>query len=166
MDAIVNRRSIRKYTSEPVSDESLHKILEAAMCAPTAGNQRPWHFVVIRDRAVLNHLANLSQFSHMLSQCSLAIVVCGDLDAQKFEGYWVQDCSAATQNILTMVVELGLGAVWLGVYPLEDRIDFVSKTLELPVNILPLNVISIGHPAEVKPKTERFDPSRLHYNKW
>ena len=166
MDAILNRRSIRKYTSQSINNDEITKILEAGMCAPTAGNQRPWHFIVIRDKSTLITLSKLSQFSGMLSQAAVAIVVCGDLDYQKFEGYWVQDCSAATQNILTKVVDLGLGAVWLGVYPLEDRIEFVKETLSLPVNVLPLNVISIGHPAEEKNHPNRFDETRVHFDHW
>ena len=116
-EAILTRRSVRAYTDQPVSEELIHKLLVAAMSAPSAGNGQPWHFGVITERTVLNSLAELLPFGKMLQQAPLAIVVCGETKGQPFDGYWVQDCSAATENLLLAAHTLGLGGVWLGVYP-------------------------------------------------
>ena len=166
MEALFRRRSIRKYTREPVTDEQVTRLLKAAMAAPSAGNQQPWQFVVIRDKDALTDLANASPYADMLPDAALAILVCGDLGRECHAGYWVQDCSAATENILIEVEELGLGAVWLGIYPVEDRLEYLKKALNIPDKILPFALISIGHPAESKPPAERYDESRVHYEIW
>ncbi len=166
MNAIFKRRSIRKYTDKVVSDQQIEKILRAGMAAPSAGNQQPWHFVVIDDRDILNDIPKLHPYSKMLKEASHAIVVCGDVNLQRHEGYWVQDCSAATQNILLMATELGLGSVWLGVYPREDRVKGLKELLSLPENIIPLCIISIGYPAETKEPVDRYDTTRIHKNSW
>ncbi len=129
-EAILTRRSVRAYTDQPVSEELIHKLLVAAMSAPSAGNGQPWHFGVVTERTVLNSLAELLPFGKMLQQAPLAIVVCGETKGQPFDGYWVQDCSAATENLLLAAHALGLGGVWLGVYPREDRAAGVKRILE------------------------------------
>ena len=166
MEAILSRRSIRRYTDQPVSDETIKELLEAAMSAPSAGNEQPWHFVVIKDREILNAIPNLHPHSGMLKDAPVAILVCGDLDLQKYEGYWVQDCSAATQNLLVAVQAKGLGGVWLGVYPIEDRVVGIRKMLGMPDNVVPFALLSIGHPAEQKPPGDRYDASRVHNDQW
>ncbi len=166
MSAIFERRSIRKYTDKEVSEELIEKILRAGMAAPSAGNQQPWHFIVIDDRDVLIEIPKFHPNSRMLMEASRAIVVCGDLKLQKYEGYWIQDCSAAMENMLLMVQELGLGAVWLGVYPVEERVKGVVKLLNLPENIMPLSIISIGYPDEKRDPVDRYNPSRIHRNRW
>lgn len=166
MNAIFKRRSIRKYTHKVVPEEHIEQMIKAAMAAPSAGNQQPWHFVVIDDRQTLNEIPKFHPYSNMLKEASHAIVVCGDVSNLRFDGYWVQDCSAATQNLLLMATELGIGTVWLGVYPDEDRVKRVKELLELPENIIPLCIVSIGYPAEAKGPSNRFDASRIHRNKW
>lgn len=166
MEAILSRRSIRKYTNEDVSDEIVKELLEAAMSAPSAGNEQPWHFVVIRDRKILNEIPNIHPYSGMLREAPLAILVCGDESLQKYKGYWVQDCSAATENLLIAINAKGLGGVWLGVYPVEDRVNGIRKLLDMPNNIIPFSLISIGHPAEQKPPANRYNSSRIHYDRW
>jgi nitroreductase len=166
MEAIFNRRSIRKYTEQEVSEEQIEKILRAGMAAPSAGNAQPWQFVIIDDMSVLKDITEFHPYSKMLLQVKHAIVICGDLSREKFEGYWVQDCSAATQNMLLMAEELGLGSVWLGVYPMEDRVTALKKLLNIPERVIPLAIIPIGYPAEVKEPNNRFDETRIHRNRW
>jgi len=166
MDAILSRRSIRRYTDQPVSDETIKELLEAAMSAPSAGNEQPWHFLVIRERQILNEIPKYHQYSQMLKDAPVAIMVCGDKRLQKYEGYWVQDCSAATENILIAAQAKGLGVVWLGVYPLEDRVAALRKLMGIPEQVIPFSLISIGYPAEQKPRAERYDESRIHQNMW
>jgi nitroreductase len=166
IEALLTRRSIRKFTDQPVTDEQVDTILKAAMYAPSAGNTQPWHFVVIRDRELLDMVTEFHPYARMILQSPVAILVCGDRDLQKFDGFWIQDCSAATENLLLAVHGMGLGAVWLGVHPRPERIEGARKLFELPENILPLSLIPIGYPDESKPDPERFKPERIHMNKW
>ena len=164
--AILTRRSIRKYTDTAVSDELIRNLLDAGMHSPTARNIQPWHFIVVTDRLILDKLALAHPYAKMLNQATLAILICGDKKLQETEGYIVQDCSAATQNILLSAHAHGLGAVWLGMFPREERIQKVSKLLEIPGHILPVSLISIGFPDEQKEAPERFKADRVHYNKF
>jgi nitroreductase len=166
IDAILTRRSIRAYTGQTVSPETIDLLLKAAMQAPSAGNQQAWQFVVITDRGRLNSLAEVLPYGKMLPTAPLSLVVCGDLSLEKSRGYWVQDCSAATQNILLAAHALGLGAVWLGVYPREERVRDVRNVLGIPDTVIPLCAIAIGYPAEQKPRTERYNSERVHTNTW
>lgn len=166
MKAIRSRRSIRRFTSEPVSDEAIQALLEAAMSAPSAGNQQPWEFVVIKDRAVLDAIPSVHPHAQMCREAQAAIVVCGNLERDSHRGFWVQDCAAATQNILIAATDRGLGSVWCGVYPREDRVKGLRNLLGLPDDIMPLALIPLGQPAEKKRPSERFDPTRIHHNKW
>jgi nitroreductase len=166
MEAIFSRRSIRKFTSEGVPEQTIEELLKAGMAAPSAGNQQPWQFVVIDDRKILDEIPTVHPYSAMLKEANVAILVCGDPKAEKHKGYWVQDCSAATQNILIAVEALGLGAVWLGVYPREDRVAGIRKLLGLPEHIVPLSLIPVGYKGEQKPPANRYDASRVHHNGW
>jgi nitroreductase len=166
MKAILERRSIRKYTDEPISDQDIKELLQAAMAAPSAGNQQPWEFIVVNDREILNKIPEVHPYSQMLKMAPLAIIVCGNMDKERHEGYWVQDCSAATENILIEAQYKGLGAVWLGVYPRKERIRGLKELFSLPENIIPLSIVSIGHPAESKEPSNRYDQSVIHINKW
>lgn len=163
---ILTRRSIRRYTGEKVDGETIRKVLEAGMAAPSAGNQQPWHFIVLDDRKVLDAVPEHHPHSSMIREAPVAILVCGDISAEKHQGYWVQDCAAATQNMLLAVTDMGLGAVWLGVYPREDRVRGLRALLKLPEHIIPFSLIPIGRPAEEKPPAGRFDSGRIHYNRW
>jgi nitroreductase len=166
IQALMGRRSIRRYTQEPVPDETVKKLLQAAMNAPSAGNGQPWQFIVIRQREILDAVPSIHPYSQMLREATLAIAVCGDLSLEIYKGFWVQDCSAATQNILIAAHGLGLGAVWLGFYPLEDRIAGLRRLLSLPEKIVPLSMVSTGWPAERKAPAMRYQPERVHYDKW
>ncbi|NLK36185.1 MAG: nitroreductase family protein [Gracilibacteraceae bacterium] len=166
MKAILERRSIRKYTGEPVSDADMKDLLKAAMAAPSAHNKQPWAFIIVNDRRLLTKITEFHPYSKMLNEAPMAIIVCGDRNKEESAGYWVQDCSAATENILIAAQSKGLGTVWLGVYPVEERIDAIRKIFRIPEHIMPLNVIAVGHPAEKKQPADRYDESRIRFNKW
>ena len=165
-DPVLGRRSIRKYTREPVPDESVELLLRAAMSAPSAGNEQPWEFVVIHDRQLLDHIPSVHPYSHMLKEAPLAILVCADLSRKKYEQYWIQDCAAATENILVEAAALGLGSVWLGVYPMDTRVEGIRRILGLPEHVVPFSLVAIGHPAETKPPADRYDAARVHCDGW
>ena len=166
IDAIMTRRSIRKYTDRAVPDELVSQLLEAAMAAPSAGNEQAWQFIVIRDRALLDAIPKFHPYSAMLKYASVAVLVCGDLTLEKYKGYWVQDCSAATQNLLLAATAKGLGAVWTAVYPMEDRVAGMRRLLNLPEHVIPLSLVPLGFPAEQPAKTERFNSERVHMDRW
>ena len=166
IEAILTRRSIRKYTDKPISEDLINLLLKAAMYAPSARDCQPWHFVVISDRGRLDKLAEIHQYGKMLKQASLAILIAGDKNLEPMEGYINQGCAVATQNILLAAHANGLGAVWLGVYPRQERMTGIANFLELPANIIPISLVSIGYPNEVRPQPERFKPERIHYEKW
>jgi nitroreductase len=166
MDPVLTRRSIRKYTDEDVSDDDLQYLLHAAMAAPSAGNQRPWHFVVIRSRETLVAIAQVHPHAKMLANAPLALAVLGDPSVEKHEGMWVQDCAAATENILIAAQSRGIGTVWIGVLPREERMAEMRRLLDVPEGIVPFAFIGIGHPQETKPPSERFDTARIHHERW
>jgi nitroreductase len=168
LDFLFSRRSIRRYADQPVSDEAVRDLLEAAMAAPSACAKDPWEFIVLRDRALQAKVASFLPNGPMLAEAPLGFVVCGDLDrAHAGElSFLLQDCSAAIENLLLAAQALGLGAVWLGVHPRQDRIDALRELFQLPANILPVSCIAVGHPAaEAEPRT-RFDASRVHPDGW
>ena len=165
-EAITTRRSIRKYTAEAVPADLVKELLVAAMSAPSASNLQPWYFVVVNERPQLDALTTVLPYGQMLKEATLAIVVCGDCQRQGLEGFWVQDCSAATQNILLTAHARGLGAVWLGVYPRAERVQDIRRLLGLPEHVIPLCVVSIGYPAEHKDPANRYDEARVHYHRW
>jgi len=164
LEAIFTRRSVRQYTDEAVSEEMLETMLKAAMSAPSANNRQPWQFIVIDERDILNEIPKLHPYSKMLRQAPLAIPFSGE--TRTSPSYRVQDCAAATQNILLAARALGLGAVWLGIYPREIRVDGLREMLSLPDEISPMALISIGHPAVKQGPVERYDKKRIHRNGW
>ena len=164
--AIMTRRSIRKYTEEPVEAEQVETLLQAAMAAPSAGNQQPWHFVVIRDRETMDNIPKFHPHAKMVHEAPVVIVVCGDTKLEMHPGYWIQDCSAAVENLLIAANAEKLGAVWLGIHPREERVAAMTELLGLPETAIPLAAIAIGHPDEEKEPGDRFDPSRVHHDKW
>ncbi len=165
IEAILTRRSIRKYSKDPVSEATVQELLQAGMAAPSARNEQPWHFVVMTDHQIMDEIPKFHQYSKMLPEAPVAILVCGDT-APMSDTYWIQDCSAAIQNILIAAKAKGLGSVWLGIYPSESRYRQVQKLLGMPEKVIPLGLISLGFPAEEKPPANRFNPQRVHYNKW
>jgi nitroreductase len=166
IEAILSRRSIRSYTNRIVTEDTVRELLNAAMSAPSAGNEQPWHFIVIRDRNILDKIPEFHPFSEMLKIAGVAILVCGDISLEKYEGFWVQDCAAATQNILIAANAIGLGTVWLGLYPHMDRVEGMRKLLKLPKTVMPLSLIPVGYPAVQKNKADRFNESRIHFDQW
>ena len=169
MENILNRKSVRKYTKEEVKKEQLEMLVRAGMAAPSARNSQPWLFFVINDRAILDNLAKQLPNAKMLLNAKAAIVVCGNLQ-KALEGdgreFWVQDCSAATQNILLTAESMGLGAVWTGAYPRKETVNIIKVELGLPEHIVPLNVIPIGwQTGEEKPK-QKYTEENIRWNKW
>lgn len=167
IEAIHARRSIRKYQDKPVEHEKLELLLKAAMAAPSAMNFKPWEFVVVEDADTLSKIRSSLTFGK--HHAPAAIVVCGNLSFFKnplASRFWVQDCSAATENILIAAVGLGLGTVWLGVHPIHNYTQRISKLLNLPDHVKPLNVIYVGYPAEEKPARTQYDPARVHWEKY
>lgn len=166
LDAIFTRRSVRDFTHDPVSQEEIDQLLRAGMQAPSAGNEQPWHFVVIEDPEILHAIPEFHPHSKMLLDAPLAIQVCSDRKLEKKRASWIQDCAAATQNILLAAHALRLGAVWLGIFPKADRVAGMQKLLNLPKDIRPFGLIAIGHP-KVKPEpVDRFKIDRVHHNQW
>ena len=161
---IFARRSIRKYINKPISEKDTKTLLEAAMAAPSSSNRKPWHFVVVTDRLILGNLARVHPYGKMLFEAPLCIAVCGDTVISPRS--WVQDCSAAAENLLLAATALGLGAVWLGVHPRESRIAPIKKMLGIPETVVLLNLISIGHPAEEKEPRTQYDEQRVRCQQW
>ena len=168
LNAIHARTSIRSYTAQPIPEEKITKILKAAMAAPSSRNVQPWRFYVVTDRSTLDRLAEGLPFAKMLDHAPLAIVVAGDTTAGDPEGEqiynWVMDCSAASQNLLLAAHAMGLGAVWTGVYPYMARIDAVKTILNIPENIIPLNVIPIGYPDGEHIPKDKWDEGKVLYH--
>jgi nitroreductase len=165
-DPVLSRRSIRRYTSEPVGDELVERLLRAAMAAPSAGNQQPWRFVVLRDRATMEAVTGVHPYAKMLLRAPVAVLVCGDPDAAAWPQYWEQDCAAATQNLLVEAELLGLGAVWLGVHPLAERVEGLRDLLGVPRPVVPFSLVALGRPAERKAPADRYDAARVHHERW
>lgn len=169
LETIMTRTSIRQYTDQPVEKEKIEAMLRAGMAAPTAVNAQPWHFVVVSDKAKLDELAAANPRAGMLKSAPLAIVVCGDM-TKAMEGkgrqFWIQDCSAATENILLAAHAQGLGAVWTALYPMEERIQPVSEALKLPDTLIPLCTVVIGYPAEQPEPKDKWKPENISYNEY
>lgn len=166
MEALLTRRAVRAFTAAPVDEETVTAILSAAMHAPSACNQQPWHFIVVNDRARLDAIAAVHPHAQMLKQAPLAVVVCADRSIETCPGNWAIDCSAAMENLLLAAHALGLGGVWVGIYPMEDRVKEISSLLGLPGYITPLCLAAVGHPAEPLPHADRYKPERIHHNQW
>lgn len=163
LSMIFARRSVRQYSDKPVGDADLRALLEAGMAAPSANNRRPWHFVAVRDRAVLAALAEAHPYGKMLAGAGLGIAVCAD---PSIAGSWVVDCSAAAENILVAAAGVGLGGVWLGVHGAPDREAALRKVLGIPEKFSILALLSIGHPAERKEPRTQYDEARVHRDRW
>ncbi len=160
------RRSIRKFNDDPVEDLKLEEIMAAGMMAPSAGNEQPWHFLLLRDRRLLKAISKNHLFATAVEKAPVAILVCADLTLDRYEGFWVQDCAAATQNMLLAAHALGLASVWVGLYPRSQRLSDIRALIQLPDHIIPFSLLPIGYPAEEKNMEIRFDQSRLHYDQW
>lgn len=170
MTLIESRKSVRAYTTEKVSREQIDTLLRAAMAAPSGHDLRPWKFVVVNKPQLLDTLGTQLSNAHMLTDAPAAIIICGDMSVTNKKGRpsgnWIMDCSAATENLLLAAQAMGLGAVWTGAYPYEDRMAIVRKVLNLPENLIPLNVIPVGYPKGNAQPKEKYDKSKIHYNRF
>jgi nitroreductase len=165
--AIMTRRSYHQFKDEPVSDEQIKTILEAAMNAPSAGDGRPWHFVVVKDRQKLNMLADkIDEGNTMFKQAKAAILICGDPKKEGFPGFYPQDCSCAAQNIYLAAHDLGLGSVWIAIWSVPPRIQGIKEVLNTPDSVEPFAIFPIGVPAEDLKPEYRYDETLVHYDSW
>ena len=166
LDNILDRTSIRSYQDRPVEQDKIENLLRAGMAAPSAVDKRPWHFIVVTDRQVLNGLAEANPNAGMAARAPLAIVVCGDKSRAltRVPDYWVQDVAAATENILLAAQGMGLGAVWTGTYPTTERVEKVTAVLNLPEHIVPFCTIVIGYPERYQAPKDKWDEGNISYN--
>jgi nitroreductase len=164
IDILLSRRSIRQFTDQPVDEEMLILLLKAAMSAPTACNSQPWEFIVVTEQKALDEVRGKFLFARY--NAPVAIVVCGNVNIANNSAareHWVQDCSAATENILIAAAGMGLGAVWIGVYPYPSKIKPLSEALGIPGHVIPLSMIYIGHPAERKEPRTQYDEHKVYW---
>ena len=171
LEAILSRRSIRKYTDRPIDDEALHKILTAGMAGPTAVNARPWSFIVVRDKETLNRMADANgRAAGLLREATLAILICGDLERafSRAPEYWVIDGAIAGQNMILAAQGMGIGSVWLGTWPQEEKVAAQRALFGLPETQVPHSIIAFGYPAEDKSDQPHLDyeENRVHFEKW
>lgn len=164
LDTIFNRKSVRKYTERPVEKEMLETLVRAGMAAPSSKDRRPWEFIIVTDRKLLDAMGEGLPLARMLKDTKQAIIVCGD--TVKSENAWYLDCSAAAQNILLAAESMGLGAVWTAAYPYPDRIKVVREVLNLPNHLIPLTVIPVGYPQGSDKAKVKFNKQQIHYNSW
>ena len=165
-EALYTRRSIRSFTDAAVAEADLETLLRAAMAAPSAGNAQPWHFVVVTERAVLDAIPGIHPYAAMCKTAQAAVVVCAELSLEKHPGNWVLDCAAATQNLMLAARGLGIGSVWCGLYPQQERMAAMAGLLRLPEGVAPHALVVLGHPAQEFKKIDRFKPERIHRNGW
>lgn len=163
LENIFARTSVRAYQNRSVEPQKIDLLLRAGMSAPSGRDLRPWEFVVVTDRPILDSLAASLPYAKMLAKAPLAVIVCGSPDRSS---YWYLDCSAAAENILLAARAVGLGGVWTAAYPYAERMSAVRTHVGLPEDILPLCVIPIGYPATQESPKQKFDRTRIHYNKW
>lgn len=170
MSNILQRKSVRSFTNQPIEKSKLDTLVRAAMAAPTGKDMRPWKFVVVNDKQAMKSLAAQLPYAKMLAEAQAAIVVCGDMSVVDKDGKpstnWTFDCSAATENLLLQAEAMGLGAVWTGAYPYDERVAAVKVALKLPDNIIPLNVIPIGYPKGNPQPKDKYNADNIHYNLW
>ncbi len=166
LEALYTRRSIRKFEFKNISDEVLRKILRAGMSAPNSGGQRLWQFVVIKDRDQMEKIIAAYPYAKMLRDVPIAIIVCFDKSREKYEERWQMDCATASLNILLAAHGLGLGGVWLEIYPIDERVKAIRESFDMPEYVVPFAAFGIGHPAEEKPELDRYEESLIHYDSW
>lgn len=166
LDCLFTRRSIRKFTAEPVEPALVRTALEAAMSAPSAGNAQPWHFVLVHRRDLLDAVPGFHPYAAMTRQAQAGVLVCADPGLEKYPGYWPIDCAAAAQNLLLALHAQGLGAVWVGVWPDAGRVDNFRNLLGVPQAVIPHSWIPIGHPDQPSQRADRFRAERVHQDGW
>jgi len=164
--ALHTRRSVRQYQEKEIPNALVEKLLAAAMMAPSAGDERPWQFLLVTDAEKKAQIKAAHPYAGMMVNAPLGILLCGDLSKQKYEGFWPQDCSAAMQNLLLAAHASGLGAVWTGIYPLDDRVEKFKQIFNLPEHVIPFGLAVMGWSAQSPKTPDRFDTSRIHINTW
>lgn len=165
IDLILSRQSIRKYKKDMiVKKEDILDVLRAAMQAPSAGNEQPWQFIVIDDKNIINDLEKTQPYAPFLKDINTVILVCGDKSLERFKDFWIIDCSAATENLLLAAHSKGLGAIWIGVYPIMERVEPTRKICKLPDSLIPVSLIPLGYPDETPDHILRFNEERIHHN--
>jgi nitroreductase len=163
--AIMTRRSIRSWTNEPIAERERKTILEAAMNAPSAADARPWHFITMDEPWVIKQFTGLGG-TEMLAESTFMVLVCGDAGKEIYPGFWPQDCACSAQNMQLAAHDIGIGCVWIAIYPLDERVQVCRKILGIPETITPFALLAMGVPNEVLPPETRYDEVRLHENKW
>jgi nitroreductase len=166
LEAIATRRSVRKFTDEPVTDAEIDVLLRAAMAAPSAGNQQCWRFIVVRDAETRARLSDSTPYGKPMGRAALGIVVLADVTAETFPGNWATDCAAATENFLLAAHATGLGACWLGVYPGEERERAVADIVDIPQGMRPFCMIAVGHPEAPGPDVDRYRQEKVRVDRW
>jgi nitroreductase len=166
LDALLDRRSIRKYKNTPLPEEFLYTILKAGMYSPSAANTQPWEFILIQKRETLEKIGNLHPHFGMAREAAAGIVVCGNLNLEKYPGFWMQDCAACTQNMLLAIHGLGLGGVWCGIHPIEEKIMGFKRIFTFPEKVIPLSFIAFGYPDQTLARPERYKAERIHHEQW
>ncbi len=166
LEAIFTRRSIRKFTGEPVSDKELETVLKAGFQAPSAHNLQPWEFVIIKDKTTFEKIAKFHPYAKMLLKAEVCIIICGDNQRQTTTGFLTEDCSAAIENMLLAAHGVGLGAVWCGLYPVPHLTKEMSAICMLPDYIIPVGMIVLGHKGEDRECEDRYHEGKLHYEAW
>jgi len=166
LEVITTRRSIRRFQDKQVPEEHVTAIIEAAMMAPSAGNQQPWHFIIISEREKLDKIPSFHPYCKMVLQAPVALLICGDPIGIPWPDFWSQDCSAATQNALLAARDFGLATVWAGIYPVEERMTGFRRLLHIPDHIYPFALIPIGWPKEEFRAADRSKPERIHREIW
>jgi nitroreductase len=170
INSIMERRSVRQYRDTPVDKETIEVLLRAGVAAPSASNRQPWEIIVVTGQEMRERLAQAHPYAKMLLQAPVCIVVCGSRERfysdPAVHDFWVQDCSAVTENILVAARSLGLGTCWCGVYPRRERVEAVTKVLGLPEGIVPLNLIAVGYPDGEPPVKDKWHPDRVHWEGW
>ena len=164
--ALLNRRSIRKYSEKKIPDKDIDSLLKSAMYAPSAMNNQAWQFVVINQRQKLDDIIKVISHAEMLKSAQAAVLVCGDLNLEKNVDYIQQNCSAATQNLMLSAHGLGMGSCWIGVYPVKEIISGLQELFKLPEYVIPISLVSLGYPAENPIAEDRFKTEKVHFNKW
>jgi len=166
---IFTRVSVREFTGEKISQAQIDTLLRAAMAAPSAINKQPWAFIVVTDEAIIAKLGEALPYSRCSNKPAVAIIPCGDLSKAipgEMANFWINDVSAATENILLAAHAMGLGAVWTGLHPDMNRAKMVQQMLGLPEHIIPLCVVPVGVPAEHPNIKDKYVPENIHYNAW
>ena len=166
MNSLFNRCSIRRFTNEPLTEEQINLLMKAAFSAPSAKNAQPWEFILVTDPRKLHELSDLSPYAKPISGSALGIIVCANLNRNEMIDFCEQDCAAATQNILLEATELGLGGVWLGMYPAPGRSERLKVVFNLPDKIVPLWMLAIGHPDEQTSVKDKWNDAYIHYEEW